>query len=590
MLCSLSPWGEGKDEGGNKGSMMRKILLMGNPNVGKSVIFSRLTGVNVIASNYPGTTVEYTKGYMRLSDEKVEVIDVPGTYTLEPSLPAEKVAVEMLNKATEEKENVVINIVDATNLERNLNLTLQLLKKDIPLIVALNLWDEAGHVGVSIDVEKLQEILGVPVVPTVAITGEGIKKLVETLPEAKKGNYQFENGERWHEIGRIVEKVQVVKHRHHTFLERLGDFTIRPLTGIPTAIIILFLTFKMVRFIGEGLINYLLDPLFNNFYLPLITKAVDTFLPMKFIHNLLLGTTPDPLGSFGVLTAGLYIPFIVVLPYLFSFYLALSFFEDLGYLPRLAVLLDNIFHRVGLHGYSSIPVILGLGCKVPAILATRILETRREKIIAMALILMSAPCMPQTAMIVSIVTPFGGNYLILIFGVLFFVAITTSLLLNKLLKGETPELLCEIPPYRIPKLSILLKKVWLRLSSFITSAIPLIILGIFLIGILDVLGVIGFASRILGAPLLFILGLPPETFFAIVTGFLRKDVSIALLPPYHLSPKSLVIACIFLVLYLPCISTFFVMTKELGVRNALKLVAILLTSGLLVGGILNLIL
>ena len=573
-----------------QGATLRKILLMGNPNVGKSVIFSRLTGVNVIASNYPGTTVGYTKGYMKLSDEKVEIIDVPGTYTLEPSLPAEEVAVEMLNKATEEKENVVINIVDATNLERNLNLTLQLLKKNIPVIVALNLWDEAGHIGIFIDVEKLQRILGVPVVPTVAITGEGIKKLVETLPEAKKGNYQFENGERWHEIGRIVEKVQVVKHRHHTFLERLGDFTIRPLTGIPTAIIILFLTFKMVRFIGEGLINYLLDPLFNNFYLPLITKAVDTFLPMKFIHNLLLGTTPDPLGSFGVLTAGLYIPFIVVLPYLFSFYLALSFFEDLGYLPRLAVLLDNIFHRVGLHGYSSIPVILGLGCKVPAILATRILETRREKIIAMALILMSAPCMPQTAMIVSIVTPFGGNYLILIFGVLFFVAITTSLILNKLLAGETPELLCEIPPYRIPKLSILLKKVWLRLSSFITSAIPLIILGIFLIGILDVLGVIGFASRILGAPLLFILGLPPETFFAIVTGFLRKDVSIALLPPYHLSPKSLVIACIFLVLYLPCISTFFVMTKELGVRNALKLVAILLTSGLLVGGILNLIL
>jgi ferrous iron transport protein B len=245
---------------------------------------------------------------------------------------------------------------------------------------------------------------------------------------------------------------------------------------------------------------------------------------------------------------------------------------------------------VGLHGYSSIPVILGLGCKVPAILATRILETKREKIIAIALILMSTPCMPQTAMIVSIVAPYGGNYLILIFSVLFVVAVTTSFLLNKLLGGETPELLIEIPPYRVPKLSMLFRKVWLRLSSFITSAIPLIILGIFLIGILDVLGIIRFVSRILGAPLLFILGLPPETFFAIVTGFLRKDISIALLKPFHLPPKSLVIACIFLVLYLPCISTFFVMTKELGVRNALKLVAILLISGLLVGGVLNLIL
>jgi ferrous iron transport protein B len=525
-----------------------------------------------------------------LGDEKVEVIDVPGTYTLEPTLPAEKVAVEMLRQAIEEKQSVVIDIVDATNLERNLNLTLQLLKKDIPVIVALNLWDEARHIGVDINIEELKKILGVPVVPTVAITGEGIKKLVETLPEAKKGNYQFENAERWHEIGRIVEKVQIVKHRHHTFLERLGDFTVRPLSGIPTAIIILFLTFKIVRFIGEGLINYLLNPLFNNFYLPLVTKAVDTLLPIKFIHNLLLGTTLDPLGSFGVLTAGLYIPFVVVLPYLFSFYLALSFLEDWGYLPRLAVLLDNIFHRLGLHGYSSIPIILGLGCKVPAILATRILETRREKIIAIALILMSAPCMPQTAMIVSIITPYGGNYLILIFGLLFIVAVITSFILNKLLKGETPELLIEIPPYRVPQLSILFKKVWLRLSSFILVAVPLIILGIFLISILDLLGAFSFASRTLGRPLTFILGLPPETIFVIVTGFLRKDISIALLSPFHLTPEQLVVACIFLVLYLPCASTFFVMARELGWRSALKLVAILFASGLLVGGILNLIL
>jgi len=568
---------------------MKQILLMGNPNVGKSVIFSRLTGVNVIVSNYPGTTVEYTKGYMKSGDEKVEVIDVPGTYTLDTILPAEKVAVEMLNQAIEEKKSTVLNVVDATNLERNLNLTLQLLKKDIPVIIALNLWDEAGHIGISIDVEKLQRILGVPVIPTVAITGEGIKKLVESLPEARKGNYQFENAERWQEIGRIVEEVQLVKHRHHTFMERIGDLTVKPLTGIPSAIIILYVTFRIIRFIGEGLINFFLDPLFKNYYLVAVTKAVDYVLPIKFIHSLLLGTTADPLGSFGVLTAGLYIPLVVVLPYLFSFYLALSFLEDWGYLPRLAVLLDNIFHRLGLHGYSSIPVILGLGCKVPALLSTRILETQREKIIAVALILMIAPCMPQTAMIVSIVTPYGGNYLILIFGLLFFLGITASFLLNKLLKGEAPELLIEIPPYRVPQPSILFRKVWFRLSSFITSAVPLIVLGILLIGILDLSGAIRIVSRILGAPLLFILGLPPETVFVIITGFLRKDVSIALLQPLHLPPKSLVIACIFLVLYLPCISTFFVMSRELGLKNSLKLVAILFISGLLIGGTLNLV-
>ncbi|MGB8656286.1 MAG: ferrous iron transporter B [Candidatus Zixiibacteriota bacterium] len=569
---------------------MRRILLMGNPNVGKSVIFSRLTGVHVITSNYSGTTVEFTKGHLKLGDEVVEVIDVPGTYSLEPSQPAEEVAVKMLDRAIEQKESIVVNIVDATNLERNLNLTLQLLKKDVPLIVALNLWDEAGHIGVSINVEQLQRLLGVPVVPTVAITGEGMRKLVETLPQAKKGAYSFEDAEKWHEIGRIVEKVQVVRHRHHTFLERLSDFTIRPLSGIPFAIFILFLTFKMVRLIGEGLINNLLNPLFNRLYLPLITKVVEALLPIKLIHHLLLGTTPDPLGSFGLLSAGLYIPLVVVLPYLFSFYLVLSFLEDLGYLPRLAILLDNVFHRFGLHGYSSIPIILGLGCKVPAVLATRVLETKREKIIALALILMGAPCMPQTAMIVSIVAPYGSKYLFLIFGVLFLIGITTSFLLNQILKGETPELLCEIPPYRIPKFSILFRKVWLRLSSFVKSAVPLIILGIFSIGVLDLVGVLRFASRIFGAPLSFILGLPPETVLVVITGFLRKDISIALLKPFNLSAEQLVVACIFLVLYLPCISTFFVMARELGIRSTLKLVAMLLASGFLVGGILHLVL
>lgn len=569
---------------------MRKILLMGSPNVGKSVIFSRLTGINVVTSNYSGTTVEFTRGHLKLEEETAEVIDVPGTYTLDPSVPVEEVAVKMLDEATRQKENVVVNVVDATNLERNLNLTLQLLKRNVPLVVALNMWDEAGHIGVSIDAEKLEKLLGVPVVPTVAITGEGIKKLVEAISRAKKVAYSFEDCEKWQRIGQIVEQVQVVKHRHHTFLERLSDFTLKPVSGILFALFVLWVTFRIVRLIGEGLTNGLLDPVFKNLYLPLVTGWVNQILPVKFIHDLLLGTTADPLGSFGLLSAGLYIPLVVVLPYLFSFYLALSFLEDLGYLPRLAILLDNIFHRLGLHGYSSIPIILGLGCKVPAILATRVLETKREKIIVTALILMSAPCMPQTAMIASIMAPHGVNYLFLIFGILFFVAINTSFLLNKLLKGETPELLCEIPPYRIPKFSVLFRKVWLRLSSFIKEAVPLIVLGIFFIGVLDILGVIRLVSRALGGPLQFVLGLPADTVFVVITGFLRKDVSIALLQSLNLSSKQTVVACVFLVLYLPCISTSFVMGRELGWKSALKLVAILLVTALLVGGMLNLLL
>lgn len=367
---------------------MKKILLIGNPNVGKSAIFSHLTGIDIITANYPGTTVEFTRGYLTAGGEKYEITDVPGTYTLEAASAAEEVATGMIDGG-----DVIINVVDSTNLERNLNLTIQLLQKKIPMIVVLNFWDETKHIGISIDEQKLEKILGIPVIPTCAITGEGLCKIVSNLNNAKITNLPYEPAEKWHLIGNIVESVQKVFHKHHTFLERLSDMTIKPLTGIPAALIILAVTFLIVRFIGEGLINYLLDPMFNKFYHPAIIDMTKNIKP-EFLLQLLIGRTPEVMQSFGLLTTGIYVPFVVVFPYIFSFYAVLGFWEDFGYLPRLAVLLDNIFHHFGLHGYSAIPIILGLGCKVPAILSTRILESEREKIITTVLILTSAPCMP----------------------------------------------------------------------------------------------------------------------------------------------------------------------------------------------------
>ena len=566
---------------------MKKILLMGNPNVGKSVIFSRLTGVDVIASNYPGTTVEFSRGCLKIGEEKFEVIDVPGTYSLDATSRAEEVAVEMLQNSA--NDDIVINIIDSTNLERNLNLTLQLLKRDIPVIVALNFWDETKHYGISIDVKELEKILGVPVVATCGRTGEGIKELVNRLPEAKSKTFEFIEKEKWHEIGNVVDRVQKLSHRHHTFLDRLAEISIQPLTGIPFALIILYLTFKTVRFIGEGLIS-LLDPLFNNYYLPFISNTVTNILPVKFLHDLLLGTTPKVMESFGLLTTGLYIPFVVVLPYIFAFYLVLSLLEDIGYLPRLAILLDVALHKIGVHGYTTIPILLGFGCKVPGILATRILETEREKIIATVLILMSAPCMPQTAMIISLVGPYGTRYLILIFAILFLISVISGFILNKILKGETPELFVEIPPYRVPYLPALIKKLWIRVKVFLRESVPLIIVGVFIVGILDVWGITNHIADFLGKPIVSILGLPGEIISVMTLGFLRKDISIALLTPFNLNIKQLIIASVFLVMYLPCIATFFTLLKELGVKNTLKIISIMLLVAILVSGLLNLIL
>jgi ferrous iron transport protein B len=246
---------------------VRKILLIGNPNVGKSVIFSRLTGVNVIASNYPGTTVEYTRGHMKSGDEEVEIIDVPGTYDLDPTSPAEEVAVRMAKEG-----DVIIDVVDATNLERNLNLTLQLLKDGRPVVIALNLWDETRHIGISIDVDKLQGILGVPVVPTCAITGEGIKELVSELPNARADSIQYDQEKRWEKVGEIVSQVQKITHRHHTFLERLEDLSIKPVTALPLALLSLLIIFTAIRFIGEGLIRLVFEPAFERLWAPVMMQ------------------------------------------------------------------------------------------------------------------------------------------------------------------------------------------------------------------------------------------------------------------------------------------------------------------------------
>ncbi len=439
---------------------------MGNPNVGKSVIFSRLTGIHVITSNYPGSTVNYTKGSMKFGENQVDIIDVPGTYTLEPTSEAEEVALRML-----ESGNVVINVVNATNLERNLYLTLQLLERNIPLIIALNMWDDTRHQGINIDLEKLRKILGVPIIPTAAITGEGIKALVGNLPNAASPEMPMRShNERWAAVGDIIEKVQIVTHRHHTWLERLADASVNSFSGGIIALTVLILAFLVIRFIGESLIGYVFEPLFNNFWKPVLAGLSTLLGGDGFLHGILIGTliegNIDFVQSFGLISSGLYVPFAMVLPYIISFYLVLGLLEDTGYLPRLATLLDTIMHRLGLHGYAIIPTLLGFGCNVPAILATRILESKRERFITATLISIAVPCAALQAMILGLLGPHGWKYVAIVYGTLFVVWIVLGIILRQAVKGFTPELLIEIPPYRLPPWKATLKKLWMRTYGF----------------------------------------------------------------------------------------------------------------------------
>lgn len=572
----------------------RKILLIGSPNVGKSVIFTRLTGVGVIASNYPGTTVEFSSGIMGSGEKKVKVIDVPGTYSLDPISPAEKVTVEVLEQAIKDKNSVVVNVIDATNLERNLNLTLQLLKKKIPVIIALNLWDEAKHIGISIDVAKLQEILGVTIVPTVAITGEGIKELVSRIGEAKQGTYEYENEERWHEIGNIIENVQIIRHKHHTILERLGDLTVHPWTGIPIALGIMYIVFQIIRFIGEGLIGYVFEPLFENLWLPVMMAFSRVLGGQGIIHNILIGQLIEgeiDFGqSFGLLTTGLFVPIAAVLPYIIAFYLVLSFLEDSGYLPRLAVLLDKLMHSVGLHGMAIVPMMLGLGCNVPGALGTRVLETKRERFIAATLMAIAIPCMAQIAMIFGLLGKYGARGLFPVFGTLFIVWFVFGVLMNLIIKGESPEIFTEIPPYRLPHFGTLFKKLWMRIHWFLKEAIPFVLLGVLTVNLLYSLGIIEFLGRIAAPIITKLMGLPFEAVGALIIGFLRKDLAVGMLAPLGLSLKQLIIASVVLTMYFPCVATFAILLKELGIIDMIKAAVIMIVSAFFVGALLNLIL
>jgi len=567
-----------------------KILLMGNPNVGKSVIFSRLTGVRVTVSNYPGTTVSYTRGFMKLGEETAEVIDVPGTYTLEPSSEAEEIALRMLDSG-----DIVINVVNAINLERNLYLTLQLLERGIPVVVALNLWDDTRHRGVHIDLDKLRELLGVPVTPTVAVTGEGIKELAESIPLATSpGAPVRSRDERWAAVGSIVDRVQRITHRHHRWFERLEDASVKPLTGGIIALGVLAGAFFLIRFIGEGLIGYVLDPLFNYLWAPVVLKLSSLMGGGGFLHDVVVGRVIGGeinfVESFGLLSSGLYVPFAMVLPYIISFYLVLGLLEDTGYLPRLAVLMDTVMHRLGLHGYAIIPTLLGLGCNVPAVLATRILESKRERLIAATLISIAVPCAALQAMIFGLVGQHGGQYVAIVYGTLFVVWIILGVILNHVVRGFSPELLIEIPPYRLPPWRTVLQKLWMRTYGFLAEAIPIILGAVVVINILYFFGVFNAIADFTAPVVSGLLGLPREAVTALVVGFLRKDVALGMLAPLALSAKQLVVGSVVLAMFFPCIATFVVLLRELGVVNMIKAAGIMIAAALITGGILNLVL
>jgi len=600
--------------------------LVGQPNSGKSTLFNALTGYRAVASNFPGTTVELLRGKALVGGRPVEVVDLPGTYSLLAGDRAEELSRDFLISG---EVDVVVNVVDASLLSRSLELTLELSELGLPMVVCLNMMDEAEHKGIKIDAEKLSDLLGVPVAETVAARGIGLAKLLSLIPQARPARpprYSADveralaqlsevvapiakatglppryvvirllagdpppgtsgqpelsqavaevrekiasargedpalvlSAERHAAAVSLFEQVAEVGHAQVGWRERADDILMHPLLGYPIMVLVLFGLFWAVFKVGGILEGLLLPPLEE------LSQGLGALLGQGLFSQLVV-------GAFQGLWAGV----AIVLPYLVPFLFLLALLEDVGYLPRVGYLMDALMHRIGLHGKSVIPFLLGYGCSVPAVLATRILEDERDRLVTAALAVM-VPCAGRAIVVFGLVGRYVGPLAAFGLYVLNLVVIALSgWLLARLLPGTGPGLIMEIPPYRRPNLRTLLGKVWLRLKDFVVVAWPLLIGTSALFALLQALGwspALNNGLRFLTWP----LGLPKEAGVPLVFGILRKELSLVMLTQAFgtadlssvLSQGQMVVFTGFVLFYMPCLATLAALGRELGPRRA----------------------
>jgi len=642
---------------------LARILIVGSPNVGKSVLFNRLTGRYVTVSNYPGTTVAISRGRSKILSGRFEVVDTPGMYSLSPITEEERVACTLL--MTEDAQ-VVLHVIDAKNIERMLGLTLQLIEAGMSVILVLNIADEARELGIRIDARGLSEILGIPVVETVATTGEGIgeltveigktqgkarraaetglkidygpalEKLICEVAERLGGGgekvsartralllLQEEPGEMHRlteqtgqdQAGRIAEIVsRARKELEHSvnyhatlaarrmvdrildpavsfpaehrvsFRERLSRLCMHPLTGIPLLLVVLYFgLYKFVGGFGAGtVVDFVEATVFEQYVNPWFEWAVSAVVPWQIVRDLFI-------GEYGIFTLGLRYAVAIVLPIVATFFIAFSILEDSGYLPRLAMLIDRVFKKIGLNGRAVIPIVLGFGCDTMATMVTRTLETRREKIIASALLALAIPCSAQLGVILGLLS--GHPYALLTWAI--FVGLTfllAGVLGARLLPGPKPSFYMELPPLRLPKIGNVAVKTYSRVVWYFKEVLPLFILASVFIWIGQVTGIFQLAVRGL-VPAVNALGLPDGASVAFLFGFFRRDYGAAGLFDLQkggaMSGAQLAVAAITLTLFLPCIAQFLIMKKERGWRFTLATSGGILVTAFSVGFLAN---
>lgn len=545
-----------------------RVALIGQPNCGKSTLFNQVAGYKAETGNFGGTTVTYLESRVRVNGRVIHLVDLPGTYTLRSGSPAE---LETVNYLDSREVDVIVNVADATRLSTALDLTLELLPLNKPVIIALNMLDEAARKGLHIDGPGLARELGVPVLPLVASKGRGVKGLflkVLEMGDQKDGKdvvLQTRPHDKHQKVIELAGRFVTQGQRNITWRDRLDHILLHPFWGYAILLFVLFSFFQGVYGFGK-----LVEPPLLAFFDAITANILAPFENAPFAAGVLLGVMQGITGGIAI-----------VLPYLLPFLFGLGMLEDIGYLPRIAFLMDALMHKVGLHGKAIVPFILGYGCNVPAVMSTRTLEEPRDRYIAAALATL-VPCAARLAVVFGLVAFYLGSFAAMglyIFNLL--VIAVTGRLLSNMLPEATPGLILEMPGYRVPTLKNALNKAWFRMREFIVEAWPLLIAGS---AVLAVLNYFQWATifNSLVRPLTWVMGLPAEVGVPLIFGILRKELSLVMLGQAlgtmdfssAMSATQMTVYATFVMFYLPCLATLSVLKRELGMRPMLSISAL----------------
>ena len=571
-----------------------KILIMGNPNVGKSVLFTELTGIRAVSSNFAGTTVNFLEGRCTIGGKEYVIIDVPGTYSLSSTSEAEDVAVRFMESGAK----ALICVLDASNLERNLHLALQLREYNIPTVYSLNLLDVAERRGVTINAKLLEQELGAPVIPTVAVKNQGLDELVKQLeltlnalenPESSSCsscsscvlNQQcVKQGDMWAAAKEITRRVSKKNASQLSFIDKLADNMMKPMPGIPIAILIMLLTIGVVVGGGRALRALVLLPLVNDAIVPFFRWLFASFIPEGVFLNILT-------GEFGIFVISFEWIVALIFPYVLFFYIAFSFLEDSGYLPRISVLFDNIMRKLGIQGGSLIYTIMGFGCAVPAIIGTRAATSRKERLVVTAAICFTIPCVAQTGAMLSLLGAFSWWLMpaMILFGLIFFLIVT--LIAGRLIKGRSDPMIIEIPNLLMPEPKAFGRKLLIRMKHFLMDAeIPMMI-AVVLAAVLAETGLLA-AIAVYAEPLVSRwLGMPSEAVVALILGIIRREMSVVPLLALDLTHLQAFVGAVVSLMYIPCISVFGILVKEFKLKVAAVITVSTIAVALFVGGLIN---